>query len=72
MKILMTIEMTVRYVSDSAVTLIDVTGKEFSLSPELFSEKPREGQTCWVTVSKSEPRLTEPKEILNEILGTNT
>lgn len=67
----MTVEMTVRHVSDSVVTLIDSDSKEFKLPLELFSEKPREEQTWWVSVSNSEPRLTEPKEILNEILGTN-
>jgi len=67
----MTIQMTVTSISDQAITLIDVSGKEFVLPRELFSETPREEQAWWVTVTNSEPRNVEPKEILNEILGTN-
>lgn len=68
----MTIQMTVTTITDKTITLIDVTGKEFVLPRELFSETPREEQNWWVTVSNTEPRTVEPKEILNEVLGTNS
>lgn len=68
----MTIEMTVIEIKDTFIILTDSVGKKYDLPKELFPGTVQEQQKWWITVSEQKPISPNPKEILNEILGTTS
>jgi hypothetical protein len=66
----MTIETTIKSRQEE-VTLITKEGVEFNLPVSLIPANINIGETVWLTIDLTPPTDPSPKDILNELLGSD-